>query len=317
MGDNRGGDAAFTRESLKGIETENTFAGALSFFRRKYTKDLAGVDVAVTGIPFDTATTNRSGTRLGPRGIREMSSVPSHEGPYYWDFDPFDVLSVIDYGDCAFDHGRPDRIPGAIQSHIGGILDAGAATLVLGGDHYISYPILRAYAERFGPISLIQFDAHTDTWYADDEEGRVDHGTMFYQAVKNGVVVPERSVQVGIRTVNKDTMGVNIIDAPQVHREGPERTFERIREIVGSHAAYITFDIDGLDPAYAPGTGTPVIGGLTPYQAQTILKGLSGIHLVGMDVVEVAPPYDTAGITALAGAQIGYDLLALYASSRM
>ncbi len=309
-------DNAFRRKDLYGTNPEITFAGALSFMRRKYSRDLEGVDVAVTGIPFDAATTNRPGTRFGPRGVRAESSLLAWDRPYYWDFDPFDVLAVVDYGDCAFDHGRPAAIPDAIQSHIAGILDKDTATLAIGGDHYVTYPILKAYAERFGPLSLVQFDAHTDTWCADDEEGRVDHGTMFYQAVKGGVVAPERSVQVGIRTVQDDPLGVNIIDAPQVHRQGPEKTFEMIREVVGENPVYITFDIDCLDPSHAPGTGTPVIGGLMPYQVQTILRGLSGIRLVGMDVVEVSPPYDVSGVTALAGATIAYDLLAVYASSR-
>ena len=307
-------DSAFSRDELKGGVFETTYAGAVSFMRRKYTKDLTGVDVAVTGIPFDTATTNRPGTRFGPRAIRAESSQIAWGPPYNWDFDPFDRLAVVDYGDCNFDHGSPATIPGAIQDHIAGILKGGAATLTLGGDHYISYPILKAYAVVHGPLSLIQFDAHTDTW-KDDDETRVDHGTMFYRAVKDGVVDPARSVQVGIRTVNEDTLGVTVLDAPFVHANGPAAVVSEIQRVVGDNKAYISFDIDGLDPAYAPGTGTPVIAGLTPWQAQTIIRGLAGLNLVGMDVVEVAPAYDHSGITALAGATIAYDLLALYACS--
>lgn len=305
-------DSAFTREELKGGTFEPTYSGAVSFMRRRYSRDLKDVDVAVTGIPFDTATTNRPGTRFGPRHIRAESSQIAWGPPYTWDYEPFDRLAVVDYGDCHFDHGKPAGIPGAIEDHIASILKAGAATLTLGGDHYISYPILKAYAAKHGPLSLIQFDAHTDTW-ADDDPTRVDHGTMFYRAVKDGIVVPDRSVQIGIRTINNDPLGVNILDAPFVHQNGPQAVIEEVKRIVGDNKTYISFDIDGLDPAYAPGTGTPVIGGLTPWQAQTIIRGLAGINLVGMDVVEVAPAYDHSGITGLAAATLAYDLLALYA----
>lgn len=305
-------DSAFTRDELKGGTFEPTYSGAVSFMRRKYSRDLKGVDVAVTGIPFDTATTNRPGTRFGPRHIRAESSQIAWGPPYNWDYEPFDRLAVVDYGDCRFDHGKPASIPGAIEDHIAGILKAGAAALTLGGDHYISYPVLKAHAAKHGPLSLVQFDAHTDTW-ADDDPTRVDHGTMFYRAVKDGIVVPEKSVQIGIRTINDDPLGVNILDAPFVHQNGPQAVADEVKRIVGDNKTYITFDIDGLDPAYAPGTGTPVIAGLTPWQAQTIIRGLAGINLVGMDVVEVAPAYDNSGITGLAAATLAYDLLALYA----
>jgi len=308
-------DTAIMRDGYKGQSFELTFGGAVSFLRRTYTKDLTGVDVAVTGVPFDCATTNRPGTRLGPRAIREASTLQAPDAPYGWNIDPMVDFNVADYGDLAFDHGKVSEFPAALQSHITGILDAGAASLVLGGDHYITYPILKAYAEKYGPVSLIQFDAHTDTW-VDDDPTRIDHGTMFYKAVKDGIVVPERSVQIGIRTTNTDTLGVNIIDARQVHTQGPEETVRQIKDIVGDHASYLTFDIDALDPAYAPGTGTPVWGGLTSAQASIMLRDLAGINLVGMDVVEVSPPYDTTGATAIAGAHIAVDLLCLWEAGR-
>lgn len=308
-------DTAITREGYKGQSFELTFAGAVSFLRRKYTKDLTGVDVAVTGVPFDCATTNRPGTRLGPRAIREASTLQAPDAPYGWDIDPMTDFNVADYGDVAFDHAKVSDFPAALQDHIKGILDAGAASLVLGGDHYITYPTLKAYAKKYGPLSLIQFDAHTDTW-VDDDPTRIDHGTMFYKAVKDGIVVPERSVQIGIRTTNEDTLGVNIIDARQVHTQGPEETARQIKEIVGDHQSYLTFDIDALDPAYAPGTGTPVWGGLTSAQASIMLRDLAGINLVGMDVVEVSPPYDTTGATAIAGAHVAVELLCLWGAGR-
>ncbi|MBJ6373387.1 agmatinase [Sedimentitalea arenosa] len=303
-------DQAFTRDDLKGLSFENAFGGATSFLRRRYTKDLAGVDVAVTGIPFDQAVTNRPGTRLGPRAIREASALQAFDPPYGWPIDVLSDLAIADYGDMAFDYADIPAFPDRVTAHIRGILEAGAASVTLGGDHYISFPILKAYAEKFGPMALLQFDAHTDTW-ADDDMSRVDHGTMFYKAVKSGIVDPKRSVQVGIRTVNEDTLGVNIIDAREVHAIGPEATADKIRAILGDHPTYLTFDIDGLDPAYAPGTGTPVWGGLTSAQVAVILRRIAGIDIKGGDVVEVSPPFDTTGATAIAGAHVATELLCL------
>ena len=171
-------DHAITREDLKGQSFELTFGGATSFLRRKYTKDLRGVDIAVTGVPFDQATTNRPGTRFGPRAIREASTLQAPDAPYGWDFDVLSEFAIVDYGDVAFDYANVAAFPGTLTAHIKGILDAGAASLVLGGDHYITYPILKAYAEKYGPISLLQFDAHTDTW-ADDNEARIDHCLLY------------------------------------------------------------------------------------------------------------------------------------------
>ena len=303
-------DHAFTRDDLRGLSNENTFGGATSFLRRRYTKDLTGVDIAVTGIPFDQAVTNRPGTRLGPRAIREASSLQSPDAPYGWPFDVLSEMAIVDYGDLAFDYANIPAFPGALQAHITGILAGGAASVAMGGDHYITFPILKAYAEKYGPISLIQVDAHTDTW-PDDNMDRVDHGTMFYKAVKMGIVDPSRSVQIGIRTTNEDTLGVNIIDAREVHEIGPAEVARRAREIVGDHPTYLTFDIDGLDPAFAPGTGTPVWGGLSSAQAAVLLRQLAGINIVGGDVVEVSPPFDTTGATAIAGAHVAVELCCL------
>ncbi|GAA6162359.1 agmatinase [Pelagimonas sp. KU-00592-HH] len=308
-------DEAFTRDNNLGPSFENTFGGATSFLRRRYSKDLTGVDVAVTGVPFDQAVTNRPGTRLGPRSIREASALQSPDAPYGWGFNVLEEFSVVDYGDLAFDYANVPAFPAALTEHIRTILDAGAASIVLGGDHYITFPILRAYAEKFGPLSLLQFDAHTDTW-PDDDMDRIDHGTMFYKAVKLGLVDPKRSVQVGIRTTNEDTLGVNIIDAREVHEAGPGATAKKIKEILEDNPTYLTFDIDALDPAFAPGTGTPVWGGLTSAQASIMLRDLEGINMVGGDVVEVSPPFDTTGATAIAGAHVATELLCIWASSR-
>jgi agmatinase len=308
-------DTAFAREDPRGLSFENTFGGATSFLRRRYTKDLAGVDLAVTGVPFDQAVTNRPGARLGPRAIREASALQSPDPPYGWGFDPLSEFTVVDYGDMAFDYARVSDFPAALSEHIRTILAAGAGSLVLGGDHSITLPILRAHAEAFGPLSLIQFDAHTDTW-KDDDMARIDHGTFLYKAVKLGLVEPARSVQIGIRTENPDTLGFNIIDAREVHENATADVVRMIRRIVADHPVYLSFDIDALDPAFAPGTGTPVWGGLASWQAAAILRGLAGINLVGGDVVEVSPPFDTTGATAIAGAHVAMEILCLHLWNR-
>ncbi|MGR3250394.1 MAG: agmatinase [Paracoccus sp. (in: a-proteobacteria)] len=308
-------DQAFTRRGLRGLSFENAFGGATSFLRRRYTKDLAGVDVAVTGVPFDQAVTHRPGTRFGPRAIREASTLQAFDAPYGWGYDPLSVLDVIDYGDMAFDYADTRGVPGRIEAHIGAIMDAGAAPITLGGDHSITLPILRAVAARRGPVALIQFDAHSDTW-VDDDPDRIDHGTFLYKAIRQGIVDPAASVAVGIRTDNPDTLGVSILDAASVHRDGVEATLARVREVIGDRPVYVTFDIDALDPAFAPGTGTPVWGGLASWQAAALLRGLAGIDLIGGDVVEVSPPYDTTGATAIAGAHVAVELIALFGWNR-
>lgn len=306
-------DHAVFRDEAKGRFSEPTYSGALSFMRRKYSRDLDGVDLAVTGIPLDTATTNRPGARFGPRAVRAASTIMAWERPYGMPFDPYETLAIVDVGDCFFDHGRPETVPDAITEHARGIIAAGPGLLSIGGDHFVSYPLLRAHAERYGDgLSLVHFDAHSDTW--DDEDGRIDHGTMFYHAARQRLVDPAKSVQVGLRTHNDDTLGFNILDAPWVHANGTAAVIDSIRDVVGNRPAYLTFDIDCLDPAYAPGTGTPVCGGLTTAQALAILKGLAGINVIGMDVVEVAPAYDVGEITALAAAHIAAEMIGLYAA---
>jgi agmatinase len=284
------GDFAITRDSLYGTTNEPTYAGATSFMRRKYSRDLDGVDLVVTGVPLDTATTNRPGTRFGPRAIRAASANISWMRPYSTDVDPFDKLAVIDYGDCFFDFGRPEQVPDAIEAHASSIIDAGPGLLTLGGDHFIAWPLIRAHAKKHGkPLSLLHFDAHSDTW--EDEDGRIDHGTMFYHAAKEGLVDPAHSVQIGLRTTNDDTLGFNILDGPWVHTRGIEAVIAETRKHLGDR----------------PG------GGLTTHQAIAIIRGLIGINLVGMDLVEVAPAYDVGEITALAGATLAMEMVNAYA----
>ena len=307
-------DQAFTRKSLYSRANEMTYGGALSFLRRKYTKNLEGVDIAVSGIPYDAATSFRPGARFGPKAIREASVQLAELLAFPDGIDPFKTLAVTDYGDCKLDYGFHGNIVSEIENHADTILDSGAEMLTFGGDHFVTYPLLRAHAKKYGPIALVHFDAHTDTW--PDEDGRLDHGTMFSRAIKENLIDTEHSIQIGIRTHNSHTKGVKILDAPWVHENGINQVIKKIIETVKDRPAYLTFDIDGLDPAYAPGTGTPVAGGLTSAQALGIVRGLGDLKFIGADVVEVAPAYDHADITAIIAATIAHDYLVLRAKQK-
>jgi agmatinase len=292
-----------------------TWAGQMSFGRLPATRNLDEVDIAIIGIPFDLGTTNRPGARFGPRAIREQSTLtaefPSELWP--WGTSVFERHRVVDYFDIGFNPGYTNHMLEMVGHHAGLILDAGANIVAMGGDHLVAYPLLRATAAKYGPLSLIHFDAHSDTW---DADGQLNHGTMFLKAAEEGLILPERSVQVGMRTPN-ESHGFNVIHANTFFEIGIAETLRRIHEIVGEHAAYLTFDIDFLDPAYAPGTGTPVIGGATTWQARELLFGLDGLNIVGADLVEVAPAYDAVtGITALAGATLLHDELYLVGNAR-
>lgn len=307
------GDEAFRREGLKGTQWEPTYAGALSFMRRKYTRDLKGADIAVTGVPFDQATSHRAGTRLGPEGIRR-ASVENAWGPVWpWFFDPFETLAVADYGDCFFDWGAKEKFPETLENHAAGILDQDVEMVTLGGDHYITYPLLRAHAKKHGPLSLVHFDAHRDV--EPDDGGRIDHGTMFGYAVRDGVIDPKRSIQIGIRTcfAGERAFGFRIMFADEVHETSAADIAREITRVTAGNKAYLTFDIDCLDPSAAPGTGTPIPGGLTYHQAASIIRKLTDVKFVSMDLVEVSPPYDHADITSLAAASLIMEYLCLRA----
>jgi agmatinase len=311
MTQHQSGDQAFRAESLMGRSHEMTYGGATSFLRRKYTRDLTGVDVAVSGVPYDCSVTYRSGCRLGPRAIREASVQLAELKAFPFGFDPFDHLAVSDFGDCFLDPGYPETIEAAIEAHADNILASGAKMLTLGGDHSIAYPLIKAHSKIHGPVALVQLDAHCDTW--EDDGKRLDHGTMFARAAATGVLDVARSTQVGLRTYNDSDHGFDILTSPWIHRNGVEATLAAIKERVGDAPVYISFDVDGLDPAYAPGTGTPVVGGLATWQALEILRGMGDLNLVGMDVVEVSPAYDHAEITAIAAATVAHDWLCLLA----
>jgi agmatinase len=279
--------------------------------RRRITRNLAGVDVAVWGIPFDAAVSNRPGARFGPQGVRRASAMLEGDPQYPFQADPFEKLAVIDYGDCSLDYGRHFDVPYQIEGQASEVIDAGVKLLSIGGDHYVTWPLLKAHARKYGPMALIQFDAHQDTWF--DEEARIDHGSFVARAAREGIILPERSIQIGIRTHAPDTCGLEIIYGEEVETLGVAGVVERIKQRVGNTRAYITFDIDCLDPAYAPGTGTPVAGGLSSREALMMLRRLDSIDFVGADVVEVAPAYDHADITSIAGAAVMQHYLGLLA----
>lgn len=308
------GDQAFRRKGLLGQAPEMTYGGALSFLRRSYSRDLMGADVVVSGIPYDSAVTYRSGARLGSRAIRAASVQLAELKAFPFGFHPFEHLAVLDYGDCFLDPHHPESIIPSIEEHISQILAAGASPLSFGGDHFVTYPILRAIAKQHGPVALLHFDAHCDTW--EDDGSRFDHGSMFLRAKREGLIDVAHSVQVGIRTYNDSDHGFRILTAPWVHREGIKRTVEEIHERVGKQKVYLSFDIDCLDPVFAPGTGTPVVGGLSTAQALGIVRSLGQLNLIGMDVVEVAPAYDVAEVTALAAATLAHDYLCLLAEKK-
>lgn len=304
-----GMDNAFTAKSLHDQATDPTYAGALSFARRKYTTDLTGVDAVVWGIPLDTATSNRPGTRFGPRGVREASAIMDNDPQYPFGEYIFGDMAVIDYGDCYFYYGKQARVPEIIERNAAHVLAAETSPYLLsiGGDHFVTYPLLKAHAEKYGPLALVQFDAHQDTW--DDEEGAVDHGTMITRAVKEGIVDPNHSIQIGIRTHAPQDYGIEIIDALTCQELGPAEIAKRVYDRTGGKNVYLTFDIDCLDPAFAPGTGTPVSGGLSSAQALATLRHLKNLEVVGSDVVEVSPAYDHAAITSIAGSTIAMYML--------
>ncbi len=307
-------DNAFTARGLTGAASDPTYAGALSFMRRKFTKSLKGADAVVWGIPFDAAVSNRPGARFGPQAIRRASAIFDNDPQYPFDADLFEALAVIDYGDCLLDYGNHQKTPATIEREAAKILKSDAFLLSLGGDHFVTWPLLKAHAAKHGPLALVQFDAHQDTWY--DDGKRIDHGSFVGRAVRDGVIDPAASIQVGIRTHAPEDCGIAILHGHDVEEMKAGEIAEAILARVGDRPAYVTFDIDCLDPAYAPGTGTPVAGGPSSARMLSVLRQLGALNIVGADVVEVAPAYDHADITAIAGATIAMHYLGLLAARK-
>jgi agmatinase len=298
------------------------FSGVRTFMRLPNVQDLENSDVAVVGAPFDTGATFRAGARFGPEGIRSVSHLLRRYNPSL-DVVIFDHLSVIDYGDVPVVPGYIEESYGRIAEGLEPIHRAGVIPIVLGGDHSIALPELRAAAAVHGPLALVQFDSHPDTWDAYFGE-RHTHGTPFRRAVEEGLLLPERSIQVGMRGSIYDAgdwedareLGFELVPTDTVRKLGIEETIVSIRERVGDAKAYVSFDVDFVDPAFGPGTGTPEIGGFTSREAQEFVRGLVGLDLVGCDVVEVYPAYDPAQITALLAANVAHEFLSLVAARR-
>lgn len=299
--------------------TTPRYAGPVSFFRLPTLSDPALADIALLGLPYDGGTTNRAGTRHGPREMRAMSMFirPFH---HVTKTSPYTTHRVADFGDCPM---NPISVPEALRlitAHYAGFQAKGTRPLTAGGDHLITLPILRALAKD-GPVGLIQFDAHSDTNDSYFGGERFTHGTWVRRAIEEGLVDPKRCVQIGIRGTRyapdgndfAENAGVTTLYIEDVYRLGVAGVTEEIRRIIGNRPSYLTFDIDSIDPAFCPGTGTPEVGGTTVFEAQAMLRGLKGLPLIGADVVEVSPPFDPSGNTALVGATVMFEILCLMA----
>ena len=291
------------------------FGGIATFMRLPGNTDPADLDVAVVGVPFDIGTSNRPGARFGPRGIRDESVLLR---PYNMATRaaPFDSLRIDDTGDVASSPYDLLAAVEAIEAHFDELLDHGVVTAAMGGDHTVVLPILKAMAERHGPVGLVHVDAHTDV--NDTMFGsKIAHGTPFRRAVEAGVLDCDRVVQLGVRGTGYEAddfdwsrrQGFRVVQAEECWHRSLEPLMDEVRDQVGGGPVYLSFDIDGLDPAFAPGTGTPEVGGLTVPQALEVIRGCRGLELVGCDVVEVAPIYDTSGTTSLVGANLLYEML--------
>jgi agmatinase len=298
------------------------FSGVRTFMRLPNVQDLENADAAIIGAPFDTGGTFRIGARFGPESIRSISHLLRRYNPGLG-VGIFDHVSVIDYGDVPVVPGYIEESYKRIAEGLEPIHRAGVVPIVLGGDHSIALPELRAAAAVYGALALVQFDSHPDTWDAYFGQ-RHTHGTPFRRAVEEGLLDPSRSIQVGMRGSIYDEgdwndareMGFDLVPTDEVRQLGIPAVIERIRERVGDAKIYISFDVDFVDPAFAPGTGTPEIGGFTSREAQEFVRGLAGLEIVGCDVVEVLPPYDPAQVTALLAANVAHEFLSVFALGR-
>ncbi len=296
------------------------YAGIATFGRQPHTRELNGADVAILGVPYDSSTSYRSGCRFGPRAIREQSLL-------LWGYNnaqkvsPFQTLKVIDYGDV--DVVPPDIVAThkAIQDVAARIVNAGVTLLTLGGDHSISLPLLRAQAALHGPVALVHFDAHPDTWDCEYAGQPFSHGTPFRRAIDEGLVDTSAYVQIGIRGPTAGPqdyadalqLGARMITLDDAVERGLPAVLSEVGSVCAGKKVYVTIDIDAVDPAFAPGTGTPEVGGFTSHQMLKLVRGLKGLNIIGADLVEVSPPFDHSGITSILAANLGFELLSLWA----
>jgi guanidinopropionase len=283
--------------------------------RLPYAADPAGIDIGLIGVPWDGGTTNRAGARHGPREIRNQSSLIRRINPESG-ITPFQIARVADLGDSSVNPCDVMDTLGRVERFFRKVHDAGCVPLSAGGDHLITLPIFRAIA-RNRPVGMVHFDAHSDTWDKYFGESRYTHGTPFRRAVEEGLLDPKRTVQIGIRgsLYSPDDLafaeqhGMRMIKIEEYFRLGVRAVIEEARRVVGDGPTYVSFDVDGLDPVFAPGTGTPEIGGFTTFQAQQMLRLLEGVNIAGADVVEVSPPFDPSGLTAYAGVVMMFEIL--------
>lgn len=299
------------------------YAEIATFLRAPLAQDLSEVDIGLFGIPYDGGITNRAGARHGPRAIRDASSM-MRTIHHVTRFNPYAVCSIADLGDVRFravyDH---ETVMADIEGFAGRVVSAGVAPLAVGGDHSVSLGLLRAAAAKHGKLALVHVDAHTDTW--DQFHGsKFMHATPFRRAVEEGLIDPTRSIQIGIRGAQNSPegwdysreKGMRVMFIEEVQDLGIAGVVEEARRVAGTGATYLSFDIDALDPVYAPGTGTPEIGGMTTAEGQRLVRGLEGLNIIGADLVEVSPPFDSAGVTSLAGATLIYEMLCIMAAWR-
>ena len=297
------------------------FGGIPTFMRLPHTEDPTDIDIALIGVPWDGGTTNRAGARHGPREIRNQSSFIRRVHPETL-VSPYDSCNVADLGDTSVNPIDLNDSLQRVEDFFAGIHAAGTIPLTAGGDHLITLPIMRAIA-RDRPVGMVHFDAHTDTNDRYFGENKYTHGTPFRRAVEEGLLDPKRTVQIGIRgslytKADYDfgrEAGIRAIVIEEYFKMGVDAVIAEARRVVGDGPTYISFDVDGLDPVFAPGTGTPEIGGFSTFEAQTMLRGLRGLDLIGGDVVEVAPPFDPSGNTALVGANLMFEILCILADA--
>ncbi len=297
------------------------YMGMPTFMRRPVAETAEGLDIALIGVPFDGGVTNRPGARHGPREMRDASTM-TRAIHHVTQIDPFELCSMADIGDVPFTAVYDlEATVNEIEAFFAEVKAAGAAPLTAGGDHSITYPILKALATD-GPVGLVHIDAHTDTWDA-FQGSKYHHGAPFRRATEAGAIDPRRTVQIGIRGAQNISdgwdysldSGMRVIFMEEVTSMGIDAVIEEARNVVGKGPVYISFDVDGLDPVYAPGTGTPEIGGLTTIEGQALIRGMRGLNIIGGDVVEVAPPFDPSGNTAIVGATLMYEILCVMAEA--
>ena len=314
-------DDAKPVEPVSGIVLPR-FAGIATFMRLPYAADPSAVDIGLIGVPWDGGTTNRAGARHGPRAIRDQSSLIRRIHPVTRTA-PYHLARVADLGDVPVNPADIADTLAKIERYYARVRAAGVVPLSAGGDHLVTLPIFRGIVDRKRPVGMVHFDAHSDTWDSYFGDFKYTHGTPFRRAIEEGLLDPKRTVQIGIRgsLYAADDLdwalaqGIRIIGIEEYFRLGPEKVIAEARRVVGDGPTYVSFDVDSLDPVYAPGTGTPEIGGFSTFEAQQMIRGLRGLDLIGGDVVEVSPPFDQGGATALVGATMMFEILCVLAEA--